>query len=106
MAFSAYRMVYAAIWDWRINHIPLNRGSPFAYDGGNVELSDALWTRKVGWGSGGGFHHGHNGEKHIGNGHHHNGTGAYNGVGTSGYNRKPVGGGVGTNAPTRADEMV
>jgi len=26
MALSAYRMVYASIWDWRINHIPLNRG--------------------------------------------------------------------------------
>ncbi|KAH9893653.1 PAP2 superfamily protein [Xylariomycetidae sp. FL2044] len=26
-AFSAYRMVYASIWDWRTNHIPLNRQS-------------------------------------------------------------------------------
>lgn len=58
MAFSAYRMVYASIWDWRINHIPLNRGAPFAFDGG-AELSDATFTRRVGWGAGhGGFKHG------------------------------------------------
>ncbi|KAI1848592.1 hypothetical protein JX265_011554 [Neoarthrinium moseri] len=91
MAFSSYRMTYAAIWDWRINHIPLSRGTPFAY-GGGAELSDALWTRKVGWGSGSGFQHG---EKNA-----HTGHGAYsNGVG----HRKPVGNGTG---PARADEMV
>ncbi|OTB05357.1 hypothetical protein M426DRAFT_29770, partial [Hypoxylon sp. CI-4A] len=28
-AFSAYRMTYASIWDWRVNHIPLNRGTSF-----------------------------------------------------------------------------
>ena len=25
MAFSAYRMVYASVWDFRFNHIPLTR---------------------------------------------------------------------------------
>lgn len=54
MAFSAYRMVYASVWDFRFNHIPLSRHVPFAYskvssayDGFN----NALWTRKVGWGT-------------------------------------------------------
>jgi diacylglycerol diphosphate phosphatase / phosphatidate phosphatase len=84
MAFSAYRMTYAAIWDWRINHIPLSRGTPFAYDGGAVDLADALWTRKVGWGSASGYHHG---ARHT-NGH---------GIGQ----RKPVGSGT-----PRGDEMV
>ncbi|KAL7625842.1 hypothetical protein AAE478_005065 [Parahypoxylon ruwenzoriense] len=62
MAFSAYRMCYAAIWDWHWNHVPLHRGQPclYAYDG--VELMDALWTRKAGWGAGEGLG--------VGNGHH------------------------------------
>jgi diacylglycerol diphosphate phosphatase/phosphatidate phosphatase len=51
MAFSAYRMVYASIWDWRINHIPLNRAVPFPGTGRYVELEHAVFTRKVGWGS-------------------------------------------------------
>ncbi|CAK7203867.1 hypothetical protein SEUCBS139899_006616 [Sporothrix eucalyptigena] len=32
MAFSAYRMTYAAVFDYRYNHIPLNRNRPFDYD--------------------------------------------------------------------------
>lgn len=67
MAFSSYRMTYAAIWDWRFNHIPLHRGVPF--DFANPELSNATFTRRVGWGgaaAGGygdknGFSNGHNG---------------------------------------------
>lgn len=51
MAFSAYRMTYAAIWDWRYNHIPLNRGAAFSYGGAEgVDLMDAVFTRKAGWG--------------------------------------------------------
>lgn len=95
MAFSAYRMTYAAIWDWRFNHIPLNRGAPFSYGGSGIELGDALWTRKVGWGSGDHvFHHGHHGEKTYGNDY---GT-PTNGAGVS---RKPVGG-----STSNADNMV
>ena len=30
-ALSAYRASYAAIWDWRYNHIPLKNGVPFKY---------------------------------------------------------------------------
>ncbi|KAL7933964.1 phosphatidic acid phosphatase type 2/haloperoxidase [Trichoderma chlorosporum] len=51
MAFSAYRMLYASIWDWRFNHIPLNRGVAFPYAAGNGDLFDATFTRRVGWGT-------------------------------------------------------
>ncbi|KJZ71267.1 hypothetical protein HIM_09340 [Hirsutella minnesotensis 3608] len=56
MAFSAYRMTYAAVWDWRYNHIPLNRLAPFSYDlGASSGLpTDAVFTRRGGWGA----HHG------------------------------------------------
>ncbi|KAF9942835.1 hypothetical protein BGZ75_001324 [Mortierella antarctica] len=50
MAFSSYRMTYAAIWDWRYNHIPLNRNAPFPYVQDSGELADAVFTRKAGWG--------------------------------------------------------
>jgi len=50
MAFSSYRMTYAAIWDWRYNHIPLNRNAPFPYLPGSGELVGAVFTRKAGWG--------------------------------------------------------
>ncbi|ROW15818.1 hypothetical protein VPNG_02496 [Cytospora leucostoma] len=94
MAFSAYRMTYAAIWDWRFNHIPLNRGVPFDF-GGLPELSNATFTRKVGWGgTGAGAGAGYQGD---GAGYS-NGASGTNGVsGTHGYgnsvSRKPVGAG-------------
>jgi len=55
-AFSAYRMMYASIWDFRFNHIPLNRNEPFAYgDGGSFGsfhgFHDVVFTRRAGWGS-------------------------------------------------------
>lgn len=54
-AFSAYRMMYAAIWDFRFNHIPLAREIPFTYShsGSNMfhGFHDAMWTRKAGWGA-------------------------------------------------------
>ncbi|KFA56578.1 hypothetical protein S40293_01140 [Stachybotrys chartarum IBT 40293] len=50
MAFSAYRMTYAAVWDWRFNHIPLNRGAPFAYVPGEGDLANAVFTRRADWG--------------------------------------------------------
>ncbi|KAJ0115198.1 pap2-domain-containing protein [Diaporthe amygdali] len=82
MAFSAYRMTYAAIWDWRINHIPLNRGAPF--DFANAELTHATFTRKVGWGASTG---GLSGQQGYSNGH--NAPVGNNGV--SSVSRKPVG---------------
>jgi hypothetical protein len=98
-AFSAYRMTYAAVWDWRYNHIPLNRGIPFNYSMGQAELTDAVFTRKVGWGSHGGSsyghgHHGH-GMKSDGSEHMH-GAGYNNGS----IPRRPVGEGV------RGEQMV
>jgi len=50
MAFSAYRMTYASIWDFRFNHVPLHRGAPFSYGREGAELADAIFTRRAGWG--------------------------------------------------------
>ncbi|KAI1411750.1 acid phosphatase/Vanadium-dependent haloperoxidase [Hypoxylon sp. FL1857] len=47
-AFSAYRMVYASIWDWRINHIPLNRGSALVRSE-DYERADLVCTNRAGW---------------------------------------------------------
>ena len=102
MAFSAYRMCYAAVWDWRFNHIPMHRGQPFAYAGAGagIDLEDAVWTHRAGWGvasSVAAHHHG---------GGHHRGApgGAMAGAGAGGMtqSRKPVGGGV----PARGDDIV
>ncbi|KAK4504734.1 hypothetical protein PRZ48_002696 [Zasmidium cellare] len=56
MAFSAYRMVYASVWDFRFNHIPLARYAPFQYgpDSNPAQydgLSKAMLTKDAGWGS-------------------------------------------------------
>ncbi|RMY91241.1 hypothetical protein D0862_09763 [Hortaea werneckii] len=54
MAVSAFRMVYAGIWDFRYNHIPLMRHRPIAYDGDTSALNclhDLVWTRDAGWGT-------------------------------------------------------
>ncbi|KAI1764327.1 acid phosphatase/Vanadium-dependent haloperoxidase [Hypoxylon sp. FL1150] len=47
-AFSAYRMVYASVWDWRVNHIPLNRGTAFAWSPG-CQGADMVYTNRAGW---------------------------------------------------------
>lgn len=53
MAFSSYRMVYASVWDFRFNHIPVLRHAPFVYGSGvsHDGFHDAVWTRKAGWGA-------------------------------------------------------
>ncbi|KAF9697130.1 hypothetical protein EKO04_005104 [Ascochyta lentis] len=54
MAFSSYRMVYASVWDFRFNHVPVLRHAPFVYGAGPSTFDgfhDAVWTRKAGWGS-------------------------------------------------------
>ncbi|PSN67440.1 acid phosphatase/Vanadium-dependent haloperoxidase [Corynespora cassiicola Philippines] len=54
MAFSSYRMVYASVWDFRFNHIPLLRHTPFIYGAGPSTLDgfqSAVFTRKAGWGT-------------------------------------------------------
>jgi diacylglycerol diphosphate phosphatase/phosphatidate phosphatase len=98
-AFSSYRMVYASIWDWRVNHIPLNRSSAF---GQGSELEHAVFTRKVGWGgkaaraagglAGKSMKHGHhNSIDGVANGGHH-GHGLHNdGVNTHGHHNGMTG---------------
>jgi len=54
MAFSAYRMVYASVWDFRFNHIPLMRHTRFDFgygSGGYASFENATWTHQVGWGT-------------------------------------------------------
>ncbi|KAI8625518.1 phosphatidic acid phosphatase type 2/haloperoxidase [Xylariaceae sp. FL1651] len=95
MAFSAYRMVYASIWDWRWNHVPLNRSQACLYTYDGVELMDAMWTRKAGWGVGSSSYN----DKHGANDH-----GMYSsGAAGPGIPRKAVGHG---NGHHRADDMV
>ena len=53
MAISAYRMVYASVWDFRFNHIPLTRHTPFSFGAGQAGaggFETAVFTRKAGWG--------------------------------------------------------
>lgn len=55
-AFSAYRMMYASVWDFRFNHIPLARDIPFTYGAGGYQgphysFHDAVFTRQAGWGT-------------------------------------------------------
>ena len=53
MALSSYRMVYASVWDFRCNHVPLMRNVSFTY-GASADGFDAFhsayWTRQAGWG--------------------------------------------------------
>lgn len=58
MAFSAYRMVYASVWDFRFNHVPIARDVGFGYgvaQAGYAGFKEAVATRKAGWGA----HEGH-----------------------------------------------
>lgn len=50
-AFSSYRMVYASIWDFRMNHIPLNRDTAFIW-AQSCDGSDMVFTKRVGWRAG------------------------------------------------------
>ena len=90
MAFSGYRMVYASIWDWRINHIPLNRAVPFP--GPGAELENAVFTRQAGWGGNGNGQFTDKHPTHGGNGGRVGGTGVVHGY-TASPSRKPVGSG-------------
>jgi membrane-associated phospholipid phosphatase len=53
-SFMAYRVCYAAVWDWRYNHIPLRRDRAFDYAAAAAltpeVMERALWVRKLGWG--------------------------------------------------------
>ena len=53
MALSAYRMVYASVWDFRFNHVPLTRHTPFSYGAGRAGaggFESAVFSRAAGWG--------------------------------------------------------
>jgi diacylglycerol diphosphate phosphatase/phosphatidate phosphatase len=58
MAVSAYRMVYASVWDFRFNHVPVARDVGFGYgvaQKGYEGFREAVATRKAGWAA----HEGH-----------------------------------------------
>ncbi|KAI9773019.1 MAG: hypothetical protein M1839_002249 [Geoglossum umbratile] len=54
MALSSYRVMYAAVWDYRVNHIPLSRSVPYRYfygaDRAFEGFGDVVFTRSAGWG--------------------------------------------------------
>jgi diacylglycerol diphosphate phosphatase / phosphatidate phosphatase len=111
MAVSAYRMVYASVWDFRFNHIPLTRHTPFSYGAGPRGaggFETAVWTRKAGWGDADGafggapFDSGHGMRESSGgipgreHGHHENWHHHTTSMGSNGYHghhsieRRPV----------------
>ncbi|KAI1312691.1 PAP2 superfamily-domain-containing protein [Xylaria venustula] len=45
LSFASFRMVYPSVFNWRINHIPLNRNTPF--DGQSRQ--DLVATTRAGW---------------------------------------------------------
>ncbi|KAK4134945.1 putative lipid phosphate phosphatase 1 [Trichocladium antarcticum] len=100
MAFSAYRMTYAAVWDWRYNHIPLHRNAPFMY-ARDWDLGGPTFTRKAGWG---GHEHGSSGGS---SGVHGNGA-STNGRGQNAHAMAAVGSGAGMPRAhgVRGDNMV
>ncbi|KAF7542406.1 hypothetical protein G7Z17_g11603 [Cylindrodendrum hubeiense] len=52
MAFAAYRTSYAAIWDWRFNHLPLQPKDAFRYGfDGDIDYAGQTLSRSVGWGA-------------------------------------------------------
>ena len=51
MALVSYRTTYAAVWDWRYNHLPLQGREAFVYGSDdNMDYTGKTLTRKVGWG--------------------------------------------------------
>lgn len=51
-SFAAYRCLYAAVWDWRFNHIPLMHRNSVDYTAALTPeyMERAVWVRKLGWG--------------------------------------------------------
>ncbi|KAK0649996.1 phosphatidic acid phosphatase type 2/haloperoxidase [Cercophora newfieldiana] len=51
-AFASYRILYAAVFDWRYNHIPLKRREALDYTAWSTPhyLERAVFVKKLGWG--------------------------------------------------------
>lgn len=52
MAVASYRVLYASVFDWRYNHIPLKRNKVFDYipEIGPGYMERDVFIKKVGWG--------------------------------------------------------
>ncbi|KAH8912408.1 acid phosphatase/Vanadium-dependent haloperoxidase [Coniochaeta sp. PMI_546] len=52
MAFASYRVMYASIFDWRYNHMPLKRTKVFDYipEIGPGYMERDVFVKKLGWG--------------------------------------------------------
>lgn len=52
MAAASYRSTYAAVLDWRFNHLPLQEKEPFEYSAEETSaIAAQTFTRSVGWGA-------------------------------------------------------
>ncbi|PHH93110.1 hypothetical protein CDD83_490 [Cordyceps sp. RAO-2017] len=50
MALASYRATYAALWDWRFNHMPLRQAEPFPYAAPDAACPARTLTQSAGWG--------------------------------------------------------
>ncbi|OLN97708.1 PA-phosphatase related-family protein-like protein 2 [Colletotrichum chlorophyti] len=51
VAFGSYRGCYAAVWDWRFNHLPLERHDQFVYSPEDAsDYRRLVFSRSGGWG--------------------------------------------------------
>ncbi|RCI16854.1 hypothetical protein L249_1887 [Ophiocordyceps polyrhachis-furcata BCC 54312] len=50
MALAAYRASYAAVWNWRFNHVPLHAKGAFSYSAADPDVAALTLTRTAGWG--------------------------------------------------------
>lgn len=51
MAYASYRTCYAAVWDWRFNHLPLQQQETFRYGfDGDLDYAAQTLSASVGWG--------------------------------------------------------
>jgi diacylglycerol diphosphate phosphatase/phosphatidate phosphatase len=52
MAFASYRVMYASVFDWRYNHIPLRRNKMFDYvpEIGPGYMERDVFMKRLGWG--------------------------------------------------------
>jgi len=48
-AFASYRAVYAAVWDWRYNHVFLHGADSFDYENQDADYAHGTLTERGGW---------------------------------------------------------